>query len=80
MSTPKTYWSCDACDKFYTLEKWGWKHVVAVHDGAAWLEEISPERQAEITEYLAKNYEDTQADLQKMIADIEADEAKWGNN
>ena len=48
MKKHKIFWACDACDKFYTVEHWGWKHVVAVHDGAAWLEEFSPERQAEI--------------------------------
>jgi hypothetical protein len=40
----KTFWSCVnyvGCDKIYTYERCGLKHLVTVHDGCAHLKECS---------------------------------------
>ena len=46
----KTFWACTGCDKIYTSERWGLKHLTTGHDGAAWLNEFTPDEQQRLIE------------------------------
>jgi len=46
----RTFWACAGCDRNYTSQRWGLKHLVTAHDGAAHLDEFSPEFQRRLIE------------------------------
>ena len=46
----RTFWACTGCDRNYTSQRWGLKHLVTAHDGAAHLDEFSPELQRRLIE------------------------------
>ena len=48
----KTFWACTGCDKVYTSERWGLKHLTTGHDGAAWLNEFTPDEQQRLASTL----------------------------
>jgi len=46
----RTFWACTGCSRNYRSERWGLKHLTTGHDGAAWLNEFSPELQQRLIE------------------------------
>jgi serine/threonine protein phosphatase PrpC len=46
----RTFWACTGCSRIYVSERWGLKHLTTAHDGCAYLDEFSPERQQRLIE------------------------------